>query len=799
LQPDGKIVVVGTTTYRFPVFLFDTSDIAVARYNSDGTLDATFGAGGMITTNLAEVPIPIPPFTLPSADHAAGVALQPDGRIVVVGDTSDFSGRGSIPAIVRYNADGSLDSGFGPNHDGTVASSFASATVTSTGVAVAPSGRILVAGFATNAITFDTDFALIRYSADGTVDLPFGAGGLVTTDFFGMPDFGSAIAIQADGRIVIAGTSTNVIQPPTPPPPPPPPPRLTTLSASSGPDQDFAVVRYNVDGSLDGTFGTGGKVTTDLGSPIDAATSVALDHLGRIVVAGYTGRGSVDFAVVAYTANGVVDSGFAGGGAAVTDFSGDTDNALGVAVSADNGIVVVGSAAIATNEPALRPTEIAIARYAVDGSADSGFDVDGKVTTLFIGSGIDEAQAVAVQPDGKLVVAGNTRGVFGSDFALIRYNPDGSVDQTFGASGNGKVVTDIGSAGVCGRTGCGMSENTVAGLVLQPDGKIVVAGSSFDADAHAFQFALVRYLSNGDLDPTFGTGGIVKTDLAPLDRGFMRDNRAKALGLQHDGTIVVVGSTADLGPRGTGLDWGMARYNADGSLDASFGPNGDGTLIIDFGSDVGVTEQASAIAVQPDGGIVVVGSAGHGFPTVTQLIVARFDRQGMLDASFGSGGTTIFDFPFAGRTFIPRLAVGFKSDGHIVVMTDVGFDVFQFTRDGSLDPGFGVGGIATMDFNHAAAGTMALQADGHIVLGGTQTSVFVGIGDFAAARYLDDGSVDTTFGDNGEVTTNFGPRSFGSGMAIALYSNGDIVLAGGQNGDFAVAKYLGRSGPALPQ
>src|SRR5207247_861177 len=138
----------------------------------------------------------------------------------------------------------------------------------------------------------------------------------------------------------------------------------------------------------------------------------------------------------------------------------------------------------------------------------------------------------------------------------------------------------------------------------------------------------------------------------------------------------------------------------------------------------------------------------------------------------------------------------FKPAGRIVVMTDVGFDVFQYMRDGDLVTNFGINGVATMEFERAAAGAMAVESDGRIVLGGTKVSAFVGIGDFALARYRADGSVDASFGDGGKATTNFGPQSFGRGTALALRPNGDIVFVGGQNGDFAVAKYLGAAIPA---
>jgi uncharacterized delta-60 repeat protein len=246
---------------------------------------------------------------------------------------------------------------------------------------------------------------------------------------------------------------------------------------------DFALARYNADGSLDTTFGTGGKVTTGFGAfSIDVAFGVALQPNGKIVVAGYTAASDV-----------------------VADF--------------------------------------AVARYNADGSLDTSFGTGGKVTTDF--GGFDLAPAVALQPDGKIVVAGWTEDIFfaGADFAVARYNPDGRLDAGFGTGG--KVTTSFGAFGCA------------TGVALQPNGKIVVAGNTTDA-VGGEDFALARYNANGGLDAGFGTGGKVTTD-------FGGDDFANGVALQPDGKIVVAGATFLT----TDYDFAVARYQGDAG-----GPSG---------------------------------------------------------------------------------------------------------------------------------------------------------------------------------------------------------------------------------
>ena len=276
---------------------------------------------------------------------------------------------------------------------------------------------------------------------------------------------------------------------------------------------------------------------------------------------------------------GDLDTSFGVGGKVITDFSGSNDEATAVALQPDGKIVVVGGSSI---------SEIgglfALARYLPNGTLDTTFGGDGRVTTD-VGGGI--AHAVALQPDGKIVVAGSSTGPLTglTDFALARYLPSGTLDTTFG--GTGLVTTDFG----------GFDDIAIA-VMLQPDGKIVVVGraTSNPATGHT-DFALARYLPNGTLDTTFGDNGRVTT-------AFEDHSTAVAVALQLDGKIVAIGEANNLS---TGnRDFALARYHPNGTLDTTF--DGDGRVTTEFERDA----PAADLALQPDGKIVLAG--GVGFP-----------------------------------------------------------------------------------------------------------------------------------------------------------------------------------------
>jgi uncharacterized delta-60 repeat protein len=391
-------------------------------------------------------------------------------------------------------------------------------------------------------------------AADGDLDSTFGSGGKVITDFSGRSNGANAIALQADGRIVIAGSALSAAGPP-----------------------DFAVARYNSDGSLDASFGSGGRVTTDFAGRSDNAAALTVQPDGKILVAGGADMAGtqIDFALVRYNSNGSLDSTFGAGGKVTTDFNGGLDAVSSIVLQTDGRIVVAGFAT--AGDP-----HMALARYNTNGTLDLSFGSAGKVVTNINGTR-DFANALAIQSDGKLVAAGSTLTALGSFvmFALARYNPDGSLDATFGSGG--KVTTQVVS-------GDGEDDEIFA-LAIQPDGRILAAGrANFAQD-----FGLARYQTNGALDTAFGTNGVVTTDFnGSIDR-------ALGMVLQIDGKIVLAGA-ANLTTGSTG-DFGLARYNSNGSLDSTFGAGGK--VVTDFGGHV---DTARGVVLQSDNKIVAAGS-----------------------------------------------------------------------------------------------------------------------------------------------------------------------------------------------
>jgi uncharacterized delta-60 repeat protein len=398
-----------------------------------------------------------------------------------------------------------------------VTTEFVGGSAGASSVALQPDGKIVVAGLAALTSSAARDFALARYNTDGSLDTSFGTEGLVTTDFSGGSDVASDVALQPDGKVVVAG--------------------------STGPPdgaRELALARYNPDGTPDSSFGTSGMVVTNFPSDDEAAFALALQPDGRIVAAGiaFPPSSPGDFIVARYNPDGTPDSSFGTGGEVTTDF-GDHDGAFDVAVQPDGAIVAAG---FSFGTPTLQE-EFALARYSSDGALDPTFGTGGKVTTDF-NSFDDGASAVALQPDGEIVAAG---GSFPSattrDFALARYKPDGSLDQAFGAGG--MVTTDFGGAFDVATT-----------VVLQPDGRMVAAGLTGVLVTDLFDFALARYDSDGSLDASFGTGGKVTTDFAG------GTDEVGGMALQPDGKIVAAGEATI----GSSHDFGLARYEGGSAM-----------------------------------------------------------------------------------------------------------------------------------------------------------------------------------------------------------------------------------------
>ncbi len=361
VREDGKVVAVGN----------EDENLALARYNPNGSLDTGFGSGGKV----------VPNFGLGASAQAA--VIQPDGKIVVAGRLGEFGfdNRPDLPdfLVARYNPDGSLDTTF--SGDGWLQTDFFGNGDLASDI-VLQGSKILVAGMANAGSTNGgSNFALARYTANGDPDSTFDGDGKLTTDFGSGSDEAQAIALQSDGKITVAGTVNN----------------------------DFAVVRYTANGSLDTSFDYDGRLTTDFGGG-EAAYDLSVQENGKLVVAGLAHNGADnDFAVARYNpANGSLDGEFDFDGKLTTDFGSNNDHAFGVATQDDGRIVAAG----------ISGSDFALARYNSDGTPNAGFHNDGKLKTDFLG-GLDYALGVAIQEDGKTVAAGGSSS--SSSFALARY------------------------------------------------------------------------------------------------------------------------------------------------------------------------------------------------------------------------------------------------------------------------------------------------------------------------------------------------------------------------------------------
>jgi uncharacterized delta-60 repeat protein len=439
-----------------------------------------------------------------SADSGAAPAPAEPGA-----EASASAERGAEPSASAgtsdgtFGVDGSLRSNFGGTYD------WAFATV------IQPDGRILAAGVSNARGTHD--FALARYTPNRDLDPTFGEGGVVLTDFGKSYDWAYALALQPDGRILVAG-----------------------VSDASG-SKDIALARFGPNGNLDPSFGEGGRMTQRMRSlTTDIVHGIALQPDGRIVVAGVAFEDVVtlsphgDFLVARYQPDGSPDLGFGIGGVMNTDFDSESYDEANALILQPDGKIVLGGYTNAGNGPGVLfgADQLALARYLPNGFLDLSFGNGGKV--VFDGGSLDERiLALALAPDGTLVAGGYVNGEKRSDLLLARFRPDGNFVSGFGSTSAGVSINDLGT-----------NSERVASLVFQRDGKIIAGGQT--AVAHNADFAVFRYDQNGHLDQSFGRKGIANFDFGG------REDRVHGVALQPDGKIVAVGQSE--------ADFGIARF-----------------------------------------------------------------------------------------------------------------------------------------------------------------------------------------------------------------------------------------------
>jgi uncharacterized delta-60 repeat protein len=420
------------------------------------------------------------------------------------------------------------------------------------------------------------------HASPGDVDPSFALAGKAVNGLTQLSET-LALGIQADGKIIAVGNMGNS-------------------------QRSFLVTRYNVDGSLDTSFGNGGNVITSFSAGASSANAVAIQADGKIVVAGYAGD---LFAIARYNPDGTLDSSFGSAGLITGRFETAHLTVVPPASSNFNQVLIDQLNTSQTTTPA--PSAV-------------------NVPTVSL------ASSVAIQSDGKIVIAGDSFALnpqardyaLDCNFGIARYNSDGSLDETFGFSGI--VLADFGSF------------DRAHALAIQSDGKIVVAGDSNSTGTGPYSMIVARYNSDGTLDSMFGSGG----KAIPVTGSF----EVSALALQPDAKIILAGTYSSAYP--AYADFALARYNSDGTLDATFGSGG--TSVTDFAwtNSYSHDNRAFALALQPDGKILLGGYSSSTFA------LARYHMDGSSDASFGNGGIAItqvsaigsstINFPISGST-----------------------------------------------------------------------------------------------------------------------------------------------------
>ena len=716
VQSDGKPIVIGDA-------VFGTQQFAMTRFNTNGTIDTTYGANRDGTQ--------LEPIGSGNSE-AWGAAFDSSGRLVVAGHVR--SGKDRF-GIARFNADGALDLTFG---GGGSAIDVGPGDAGGYSMAIQPDGKIVVGGYSIGSNGRKV-FTVVRYTDTDTLDTTFGTGGAYVAAPFGAVDsIVNAIVVQSTGKIVIAGSNGT----------------------------DLALQRLNANGTLDTTFGTSGTATFTAipGAGATAMTAYADD---RLLVLGNKFSTS-QILVIRTTADGALDTTFGTSGvASVSDGNGGTSGSI--VLNGDGSIVVSGTFTTGGGN------RFMIAKFTAAGALDTTFGTNGSSVVSAFGGQSDIGVGLAARPGGGYFVVGSgflpTSSV--SDTEVAAFNASGQLDTTFNGVNPGFAVVDL-----------GVPAASANASVIQPDGKVVVAGvvggntsGTCDPTQSASKAVVARYLADGTLDTSFNSPA------GYITIGTMR--RAGAVTLDGSGNIVVGGCGITLVGSTNTASMAFARITPSGTLDTSF--NGTGVFTIPVATS---HEEITSIVMQ---GSRIVG-AGFVTPgTFTDSVFVGVTSAGALDGTFGSGGKTVVAVS-TGDDEVNGLAL--QSDGKIVGAgfttlsgTQDGMTAVRLNTNGTLDTaGFGSpNGFVSIAFGANSARGYAVAIDTatqKILVGGKAT---ISLDNFAVARLNTNGSLDSSFGSGGLVTSNF-HNNHNRIFALAL-SGTKIIGAGEDAGSFGLVQY----------
>ena len=415
-------------------------------YSQAGELDPTFGTGGKVSVDFSNV-----------RDEAFTIKVQNDQKLVIAG-LSKESGNNDF-SLTRLNPDGSMDNLFGYN--GKLVHSLGQYSDFISDIGFQSDGKIIAIGNSSTINTaseVESDIAICRYTIDGVLDNRFGNNGIVTFDLSGTYDIANAGYIQSDDKIIVVGYTGLIVS------------------------RDFFVIRLNPDGSLDNSFGDGGQKIIDFGGFDDEAKSVSVSNDGKIYVAGYSLDNNTfrsEIAICCLNSDGSFHSNFANNGELILSLGGIGSEASGIGITSSNEIIVSGYNATAAAD------NFALVKLSSSGKLMSSFGGTGIVFTN-LGSNSSQSRSMVIQPDDKIIASGYNvpNNSIQADFATVRYNSDGSIDEKFG--NKGIAITDFFG-----------SDDMLNAVVLQQDGKVVVAGYVFNGTSN--DFGIARYLTDVEL------------------------------------------------------------------------------------------------------------------------------------------------------------------------------------------------------------------------------------------------------------------------------------------------------------
>ena len=637
--------------------------------------------------------------------YVSQAAIQNDGKIIVVGYIfiPNQQSNANNLAIARFNTNGSLDTSFNSNGINTISTGL---NEIANSLAIQKDGKIVVAGYTYAVDGFiGSRYLLYRFNTDGSIDVPFTKSGV--SEDFNYVDGYNSIALQDDGKIIAAGYRWN------------------------GAYYRFALVRYNTDGTVDNNFFPIQSPFDNVGFNREYKNFLAINSKGKIIVAGTANN---NFALARYSMDGSLDT------LITTDFNGQKDILTAATLQKNGNIVLAGY----TQKDTL--ISFAVARYNSNLNIDNSFSEDGKLTTDF-NADKNFINDVAVQNNGKIIALGYTDNNINKFTAIAKYDIDGMLDNSF--ADNGKLIENI----IQGST----KYNSIA---VQNDGKIVTAGSTLQNKNTAF--ALARYMSNGKLDDKFAAGGKQINDF-----GFT-NNYINSIALQNDGKIIAGGSSNN--------SFALARYNQNGSLDNTFG---------NFGlqkDSFGRANYIKSISIQSDGKILAGGN-----------VLARYNINGTLDKSFNGKG--YLNNTFSDVDGFNCTAIAVQTNGDIITLGNY-FDaplVTKYLPNGQIDSTFGFNGSTKIEgIDHEVGQSLSIQSDGKIVVGGYSEYVDrVTTSYFSIIRLNSDGQPDTTFNGGQILHSPIFYRDYGNSLKIQ--NDNKIILAGYSNTGgrdvFTIARY----------